>query len=1093
MKLIVGPPNSGKSERVISRVAAAVRENQSGAWLIVPSAKAADVTVGKLQAALGARRAKPVSQVVATFPALYDAVLGKHGESYRWIGAIERERMLRRVITGLGEAGKLDYFAETASRPGLVTAMAAFIDELWRSGTDPERFASLVEGGSAKDRDVALIFERYRDALVAANATDAERAGLAALRLLEAESYNRALAPPQSPPPSSLLSRPISLVAADGFDFYTPVQVRLLSLLSAAGVETIVTLSYEARRAVHFWQERTRSRLAVASAEVIDCASSPSNQIERAAARLLEDDAASEPEQEREPSAIQIFSAPDRAAEVRAVAREVKRLVLNEGFAPDEIAVVSRSLSLYGHHLERIFADCSIPLALDCSLPLGDNPTVIALLRLLNLAARSFSRRATIDCLRMPFFDLSYFGLDEAAIDKLDRLSVKQNVARNRAQWSSALKAAASETKERRRSEIDAEDEEATLDERREIYSSLSDKLDRFFDALTPEPKATRRDYAARVERLIALLRVRELSCGEYDGAAIEAFQSLLAAIEGDQADAIAGADRDLLAGGEIPWSLFYAELERAVAATSIERPTARRSVIAQEVPGMRPHRYRALFVLGLIEGEFPARVSESAPYTAVEREALRRAGIDFAETSSDAGADVAQFYKAMTRAAERLYLTYARTDLAGGELLKSYLIDEVAAVADVKEARTARSVSQPEELSSAEIASLEELAAVTARTLRGLSADEKTAAGARTTLLDRKTAAAVEILRANLRSWPASQRGAAMELGRIAGARESSFSGMILDSGLLSELERAFGRGHYWHVGQINDYGTCPFRFFAGRVLRLVRVAEPAEGIRSDRRGTAYHKILEEVYRGLNQSGASLADGGDQAQIEMLVDSSAESVLESLAEEGALRRDALWEFEKREIKKRVLSLVLKEVEWASKTPSKPVAFERVFGMQGEPPLIIESDEGDINVCGIIDRIDEREDGCVVVDYKSSRAPIKHADALDGRNLQLPIYMLAASRVLVSGKRLAGGYYLHILSRKKGSEFPHRTNDALSPEAVMAQAEERVRDYVRRARAGKFPIRPNNDRCPASCEFDLMCRIQSVGASRSAEHEPYQV
>src|ERR1051326_3424817 len=70
--------------------------------------------------------------------------------------------------------------------------------------------------------------------------------------------------------------------------------------------------------------------------------------------------------------------------------------------------------------------------------------------------------------------------------------------------------------------------------------------------------------------------------------------------------------------------------------------------------------------------------MAEHAPYTLLEREALRHSGVDLTETINDPGADLLQFYKTMSRTMERLYLMFSRTDVAGGELLPSYLIEEV-------------------------------------------------------------------------------------------------------------------------------------------------------------------------------------------------------------------------------------------------------------------------------------------------------------------------------------------------------------------------------------------------------------------------------
>jgi hypothetical protein len=127
----------------------------------------------------------------------------------------------------------------------------------------------------------------------------------------------------------------------------------------------------------------------------------------------------------------------------------------------------------------------------------------------------------------------------------------------------------------------------------------------------------------------------------------------------------------------------------------------------------------------------------------------------------------------------------------------------------------------------------------------------------------------------------------------------------------------------------------------------------------------------------------------------------------------------------------------------------------------------------------VIDRIDERDDGLVVIDYKTRAAPIPYRDAVSGRNIQLPLYMMAARDVVRGGERVAGGYYLHIHSRRRGSEFPSANHPELSVDAIAWSAANFVKQYAARVGGGDFPVRPNGP-CPPYCEYNPMCRIQSL-------------
>ncbi len=1049
MKLIIGPPNSGKTREAIARMADALSSRSGNAMLIVPSANS-QMMFDRLQSFLldqNIASSRPY-QVVKTFPGLYTDILTETKRTVHVLKKVERDRLLRRTISELDEQNKLCYLGRIAKSAGLAAAISHFIDELWRSGTDEEKFSLIASAREAKDRDIALIFTRYRARLRLSNLIDAEGAGLESLRALEQSSREN-------------IADRFSLVVADGFDFYTPVQVGLLSRLSQLGVETVATLTYETGRAVHLWQDRTRRRFESTGAEITELQASPSNEISRASARLMDDIAAPSQADASESAPINVISAPDRAAEVRAAAREIKKLLLENHFAMDDITIVCRSLPVYSHHLQKIFHECSVPFAIDTPLRLDENPAVISFLRLLALSSESFPRRAVMDCLRSPFFNLSRFNLDEQAINLLDHVSITGNVTRAREQWMEALRAAAEKKPERR---DDYFRDEEGKDAQREQYPKLQESLDRFFKAASLPDRAPAPLFAQRAIELISEFdietQMRSGNDAEQNREVIETLRSLLQAIE---------QDRDSV-NEEVEWAVFYRELERAVGATTIERDSLSSSVLAQEAHNLRPRRYRAVFVLGLIEGEFPARATERFPYTLIEREQLRSAGIDLTETASDAGADLAQFYKAMAAATERLYLAYARTDLAGGELLRSYLIDEVEACARTRKTVIPQQAATFERVPLNEITSMDELAFITAREI-GRSLDEDRTASDEARIASSK-------LEHEMARWKAVLRGATMERDRLARSR-GRFGGEMESHDLLEEIKSMFGTDHRWSASQINDYGVCPFRFFARHALRLKSAEEPVEGFVPSRLGTAYHKILERAHTRLRESKIEVSIETAQRCADEAA-RVAEETLEEMASEGEIRQGVFWEFEKVEIKRHIARLFFKEAQWNSERPARPIAFERKFGLGDARPLTVECREGEIRICGAIDRIDESQEGWVVIDYKTTRTPIKHSDAIEGRNLQLPIYLMAASRALNPQAQVASAYYLHITSRKKGSEIPHAEDERLSIDAVIAHAEEKIREYAGLARAGKFPVRPNDNRCYTNCEYECMCRIGSL-------------
>jgi ATP-dependent helicase/DNAse subunit B len=1109
MKLFLGTANTGKSERILSRIAEVMAEKKGTPFLITPSTNAAEVFLKRLEAICAGKTAKGSLPNSISFPALFEKILRLSGETARVLTTFERYKLLRLAIAKLANENRLVYFDKTADKPGVINSLAKFINELWRANIDAKEFAKLTENRSKKDTDVALIFQSYESALKNAKAFDAEGAGLFALRFLKSinqgeKNFSDAW--------KAKLKSSFPFLAADGFDFYTPVQVKILSLLSHMGVETSATLTFSEARAVHLWQEQTFRRFKEENAEVIHCPNSLPSEISQLADAFMSDakqtgsdnavgkttrEISENPGAENldigeKKSPVKIISAPERASEVRAVARAIKRLVLEENFDLEDITIVCRSLNAYEHYFERVFEESLIPLELDNQLALAENPFIIAFLNLLKLQLHHFPRRAVVESLRSPYFNYSEFGLDEKNIDLLEAISLDEKITRTKNQWLDALEHPTTKRKFDDEKEIEAIQQEPK--------SALATKLRNFFEAVSFEKPMQRKGFVQGIRHLLALLKIDEQMVFVDEGsqeerqkakgyksdesenqiAAYHAFLELLELLsKEDDADAIGnrllGDDslNDFEKQKRHSWADIFIELERAVAATTFRRAKMKHSsIVVQEAHNLRPRNYRAIFIVGLIEGEFPKKSAETTPYTVAEKNDFRKLGIDFAETINDAGADLTQFHKAMTRASERLFLSYGRTDFAGGELLKSYLIDEVKAITQPVEIRLAQIEKDSENSVSQEAISLEELALQAAKHLPqlGKSHFDKRQSGATSVFL---------LLESRLKSWPTTLRAALVEHGRLTGKERAVFGGQIVDEKLAAKIRERFAEDYSWSATRLNDFGLCPFRFFAKNVLNLVPLEEPSEGFGAEGLGSAYHEILEKTFSDFAAQKMQL----NEATIEQAIATAeriTEDILQKLLDDRKIRKSSLWDFEKNEIKKRLVNLLRSEVLANAAQPVTSVAFEQSFGFKNQPPLVIEDAEGKIKIRGTIDRIDKNDKGLVVIDYKTSRSPISPKEALHGRNLQLPIYLMAANGLKKFEDEVQSGYFLHIYSCKKGSEFP---NKQATVAEITQTAENFIREYVNKARRAEFPVQPNQNRCPAFCNYDVMCRIQSLNTS----------
>ena len=183
--------------------------------------------------------------------------------------AIDREELpLRRslisqIIKQLGAAGKLRAIKPLANRDGCVNTIASLIGELQRAGKDAGgvsespsnnarlnprhrfnraaaiRIVSLPRSQLDFDREVALIYAAYAEALDRFGLTDEDADQLRALQVLRGEVDGRAVSLPW-------LDQ-VELLVLDGFFDFTPVQGEILKYLIPAVPNAIVNLNGDDR------------------------------------------------------------------------------------------------------------------------------------------------------------------------------------------------------------------------------------------------------------------------------------------------------------------------------------------------------------------------------------------------------------------------------------------------------------------------------------------------------------------------------------------------------------------------------------------------------------------------------------------------------------------------------------------------------------------------------------------------------------------------------------------------------------------------------------------------------------------------------
>jgi ATP-dependent helicase/DNAse subunit B len=327
--------------------------------------------------------------------------------------AIDREEMpLRRslisqIIKQLGAAGKLKAIRPLVNRDGCVNTMASLIGELQRAGKTPEEFQLAVDARAGEygdadnesstpllagqprsqldfDREVALIYATYADALEQFGLTDEDADQLQALHVLRGEVDGRRVSLPWL--------HNIDLLVLDGFFDFTPVQGEILRYLIPAVPNAVINLNGDQRNEDIFRPFRSTIEHLESIAEFTTEIGEQSFEVSEALAPLRaglfnidRGDAgrmpAHRPQDAGAPDTgvhIKLLECSDREVEIRSVAKEIKRLTLTEGYKLSDIALVVRERAAYADTILRVCADESIPANLERRVEAVDVPAIRA-------------------------------------------------------------------------------------------------------------------------------------------------------------------------------------------------------------------------------------------------------------------------------------------------------------------------------------------------------------------------------------------------------------------------------------------------------------------------------------------------------------------------------------------------------------------------------------------------------------------------------------------------------------------------------------------------------------------------------------------
>lgn len=804
-------------------------------------------------------------------------------------------------------------------------------------------------------------------------------------------------------------------------------------------------------------------------------------------------------------AALRMWSAPTAQDEARMIARDVRRLV-TEGVAPGRIAVAWREPGPEVRWLADALAELGVPVRLPWGEPLALAGPVRLALDVPMLVEDGFPAERVAEFVSSRYVPTLSRGAPEAPASLLTQAAVRDDrlgASQGRGAYELRLDGLARRLEGLARRQV--QPELARLhQERAQAVRVLGERCARLMAACRRIPES-----GTALELLKAWWGVvRELGLTNSESALEARTEDGLAALALDARarddaarEAFEARVRDLgrtlrAAGGGVRMSRRAFGRWLADAMKDAYLPPRGPMAGAVEVLDVRevPGRtFEHLFLAGMAEGRFPGREPPNPLLGDTDRIALnkhlgrdvfRLTGGEFEDRAPwRTTEDRLLFASALVAATERVHLSFAVAGPGGQEQMPSAFLEEVRRLTGREwEARSLSPVVPLDEVLSE--AELRQCVALETLALPKLRVSEPDPAG--------------PLLRERFKAEPWFSQ--ARELAQIEAERLFFFSnprqapgpytGAVDTPALLDALRNTFTFDitRPLSASALARFGNCTYQGFLSYGLKVPEPEVPGEELDPRRRGTFWHRVLEELFKRLKERGL-LGKGIDEVPDEV-IDKALEVAARHLEERDHVGHHALWRLARERARSMARRILADERRGLPFERYEPKGFELKFGpdakeetwknvvlMAGEEPIYFE---------GKIDRLDAGADDVGVIDYKSGRLDKRTLrDKLLTSDFQLPLYLYAARASGHHEARQAAWFSLrtgdsiHLTEVLKPDEVENMLATDMATRLKLAaegglNLANAVENLIHTVRAGQFATRPKD--C-GTCGYRAVCRI----------------
>jgi ATP-dependent helicase/nuclease subunit B len=643
MKLIYGRAGSGKTYYCMNQIKENIAKAYNGPLLyIVPEQFTFEAEKELIRVI-----EKPgiINVEVLSFKRLCHRIFNELGYKGNNIGSSGKSMLIFFILNKLND--KLKLLKNAVKNPGIVDTVADLISEFKRYNITPEMLKSISisnEQLKMKLEDMYLIYNEYESTIKNKYIDTDEELTILSHLIGDSTIFNGAK------------------IWIDEFNGFTPQEYEVIKKLAQKSNITVTLTLDNSKQELFILNRKTANKLK----QIEDCEEiylSNSLRFNNPELKHLEKNIFKYPHEnfEGDVNDIKISSCSNTFQEIERVAIDINKLVRDRNFRYQNIAILSRNLDSYKNLISMIFNVYNIPYFLDDKRELDSEPLIQLVLSLFDICIKNFSYESVFNYLKTGLTNIR----DINEIDIIENYVLKYGI-RGSSVWNKEWKS-----------------DEEDLGKINTIRQNIITPIFEFKDSL---------NNIKTVKELVISLFEFLIKIGVYEN--IQNKIQSLKDLNNNFSIEIANENAQV-------WNIFINILDEIVGAIGDERisfekfkdtlkigitkqkigliPPSKDQVLIGNIDRTRNANVKFQFIIGVNDGIFPMAFSTEGFINDNDRVELFNSGIELAkDTKTLLFEENYNIYKALTTPSDSLLISYPISTLEGKSLRPSYLIKQI-------------------------------------------------------------------------------------------------------------------------------------------------------------------------------------------------------------------------------------------------------------------------------------------------------------------------------------------------------------------------------------------------------------------------------